>query len=189
VVILIDGENLWNSLRDLGGLQITDFSKFKKCLAGGKEIIRIVYYQSLTEENRGRTLGFFGHLEKQGYEIQSKPILKGKEPKSEIDSLISDGIYRCAIDSNVDTIILVSGDHHFIEAVVFAKEMGKKVIVVSTPLFLSEELKRVSDEWIDLKEIIIGITEKSEIEEKREEALKKLWEGKKITMPTLEENP
>lgn len=191
VAILIDGENLWFSLIGLGSLEIHDFKEFKKRLVGEKELARPpIYYRSVDTkdaEKTLKTLGFLAYLESQGYEIKYKPLPKGKEPQSEIDPLIAVDICRTAIDKDVSTIILVSGDHHFVPAVVFAKERGKKVKVVSTAPFLSEELKKVSDQIIDLKEIVTGITKKSEIEEKRRKALEKLKSGKKIILSSLEE--
>jgi len=190
VAILIDGENVWYSLIELGALEISDFKEFKRRLAGGKELARLpIYFRSVDTENSKKTLRFLDYLESQGYEIKAKALLKGKEPKSEIDPLISDGIYRCATDKDTDIIVLVSGDNHFTPAFIFAKEKGKKVIVVSTASSLSAELKKVSDEWIDLKEIIKGITRKSEIEEKREEALEELNKGEKVVLSTLEKKP
>lgn len=192
LAILIDGENLWYSLMELGSLEISDFQEFKNRLAGGKELARKpVYYRSVDMEDPKQTLkilGFLAYLENQGYEVKYKPLLKGKEPKSEIDPLIAVDICRIALEKDISTIILVSGDHHFVEALAFAKERGKKIKVASTAP--SKELKKVSDEIIDLKEIVKGITQKSKIEEKREEALEKLKEGKtKIVLPTLEEIP
>ncbi|MBZ9578624.1 NYN domain-containing protein [Patescibacteria group bacterium] len=190
VAILIDGENLYNSLVELGGIGI-DFGKFKNCLIGkGEELARPpIYYTSVDTENPEKTLRFLDYLESQEYEIKAKALLKGKKPKSEIDPWISDGIFRSAIDSDILTIILVSGDHHFLPAVNFAKERGKKVKIVSIASSLSEELKRASDEWLDLREIIKGITRKSKIEQKREKALKKLNKGEKIALATLEKEP
>lgn len=191
VVILIDGENLWYSLIELGNLEISDFKEFKNRLVGGKELARLpVYYRSVDMEEPEQTLkifGFLAYLENQRYEVKYKPLLKGKEPKSEIDPLIAVDICRMALEKDVSTIILVSGDRHFVEALVFAKERGKKIRVVSTAP--SKELKKVSDEVLDLKEIIRGITRKSKIEEKRAEALEKIKEGKKISLPKLEEIP
>lgn len=191
VAISIDGENLWFSLRELGGLEISDFKEFKKRLAGGKELAEPpTYYRSVDRkdaEQTLRTFRFFSHLEKKGYRIKFRPLLKGQRPQSEIDPWISDGIYRCAIDDNISTIILVSGDHHFLPALLFAKEKGKKVKVVSTAASLSAELKEVSDEWIDLEKITKGITRKSKIEQKRKKALEKLKEGKKIILSDLKE--
>lgn len=191
VVILIDGENLWYGLIKLGGLEITDFKEFKKRLADGKELAKPpTYFRSVDMEEAQqtlKTLGFLAHLENVGYEVKYKPLLKGKESKSEIDPVIAVDICRFATEDDVNNIILVSGDHHFVPAVEFAKEKGKKVIVVSTVDSLSEELKRASDQWVDLKEIIEGITEKSKMEQKREEALEKLNKGKRIGLHNLEE--
>lgn len=192
VAILIDGENLWYSLIELGNLEISDFKEFKNRLAGGKELARLpVYYRSVDMEEPEKTLkilGFLTYLENQRYEVKYKPLLKGKEPKSEIDPLIAVDICRMALEKGITTIILVSGDRHFVEALVFAKERGKKIKVVSTAP--SRELKKISDEVLDLKEMIKGITQKSKIEEKRAEALEKLNKsGKKIILPTLEEIP
>ncbi|MBZ9569457.1 NYN domain-containing protein [Patescibacteria group bacterium] len=194
-VILIDGENLHKSLKiDLGGLEINDFEEFKKRLLTEREELTgpPVYYTSVTsadKEKPRKILRLFARLADAGYEVKSKPLPKGKEPKSEIDPWVSDGIYRCAVDKNTSTIILVSGDHHFVPAVEFAKERGKKVKVVSTAASLSAELKNASDEWIDLEQVVTGITQKSRIEEKREQALEKLNRGKRITLSTFEESP
>ncbi|MBZ9572219.1 NYN domain-containing protein [Patescibacteria group bacterium] len=196
VVILTDGENLYFSLRELGGLEISDFEEFKKRLARGKELARPpIYYRSVDitkpkyPEETLKTLKFLSHLKEKGFEIKKRPLLKGQRPQSEIDPWISDGIYRCAIDDNISTIILVSGDHHFLPALLFAKEKGKKVKVVSTAASLSAELKKVSDEWIDLEKITKGITKKPEIEEKREQALGKLEKGEKINLSDLKATP
>lgn len=195
VAILIDGENFHKSLQlDLSGTEIGDFEEFKNRLLDlvkGRELAQeLVYYTSVgvDTKNPERILRLFSLLAKAGFAVKSKPLPKGKEPKSEIDPLIAVGICRSAINRDVSALILVSGDRHFIDAVVFAKEMGKKIIVVSTEESLSEELKKVSDQWVDLKNIIGGITQKSKIEKKREEALKKLNEGKKIILSTFKEN-
>jgi len=199
VVILIDGENLWYSLVELGGLQISDFEEFKKRLvnlAEGKGLARPpIYFRSVDiekpkyPEETIKTLRFLAHLGGLGYEIIKRPLLKEKEPKSEIDPVIAVEICRSAIDKKISTIVLLSGDRHFAPAVEFAKERGKKVKVVSTEASLSAELKKESDQWINLEKLIKGITQKSEMEEKRKEALKKLREGKKITLSDFKEIP
>jgi len=193
-VILIDGENLWFSLIELGRLEISDFKEFKKRLSEGKELVRIVYFRSVEmepeyPEKTLRTLGFLAYLESLGYEIEKRPLSKGKLPKSEIDPVIAVEICRSAIDKNVSAITLLSGDGHFVPAIEFAKEKGKKVIVVSTAGSLSAKLKKVSDQWIDLRKIVEGITEKSEIEEKRKGALEKINKGKKIRLSDFKEIP
>jgi len=193
VVILIDGENLWFSLIELGELEISDFKEFKKRLSEGKELVRIVYFRSVEmepeyPEKTLRTLRFLAYLEGLGYEIEKRPLSKGKLPKSEIDPVIAVEICRSTIDKDVLTITLLSGDGHFVPAVEFAKEKGKKVTVVSTAASLSAKLKEVSDQWIDLEKVIEGITRKSEIEHKRKEALERLkQEGKKLNLSTLKE--
>lgn len=189
VAVVIDGENLYKSLIDLGGLRITNFEEFKKrLLKEGQELTKLpIYCTSVDPRNPRKNLRFFKYLNSQGYEVKSKPLLIEREAKSEIDPLVAACIYRCAAEVDINTIILVSGDRHFIEAVNFAKEQEKKVIVISLAASLSKELEDASDEWIELKYIIEGITEKSEIHEKREQALDKFWRGESINLATLEE--
>lgn len=193
VAIIIDGENLNKSLKiDLGGLSISNFEEFVNRLViqveNGELSGKPLYYTSVDVNTKipEKILRFFSHLAAAGFEVKFRSLPKGKKPVSEIDPWVSDGIYRYAIQA-VSVIIVVSGDHHFVPAVIFAKEKGKKVIVVSTATSLSEELKKVSDQWINLENIIKGITRKSEIEKKRDEALQKLNTGKRITLNTLKE--
>ena len=189
LALLIDGENLWNALVDLGKVGI-DMGEFVNRLTNEKELVSCpIYYTSVTTEIPEKALRFFEYLNRQGFKIESKPLFKGEEPKSLIDPWIAVGICRFATKEDVSTIVLVSGDHHFVPAIKFAQEKGKMVKVASVEHLFSKELRETSNEWLNLEEIIKGIPQKSKIEKKREEALETLNRGNRVILSTLEESP
>ncbi|MFQ6049588.1 MAG: NYN domain-containing protein [Candidatus Paceibacterales bacterium] len=187
VKIIIDGENLYWCLRnDLGGLKITNYKEFARRLASGQKF-KAIYYTSVDQTNPGKSSRFLKSLAEQGYEVRTKPLVfVGGKPKSEIDTLMAVGICHCAIDDDVDTVVIGSGDGHFADAAEYVKEEGKKVRVVSTESSLSEELRKASDEWIDLVTIIRDISRRTKTGKKVDQALLILRGGGVVTLPGLE---
>jgi len=190
VAILIDGENLYNALVNLGKVGIDMKLLINRLLENDEELIREpVFFTSVKSTDTEKKVNFFEYLIGQGIKIVYKPLPVGQNPKSEIDPEIAVNICRLATQKDVNVIVLISGDHHFVPAVKFAKEKEKKIKVVCTKELLSSELEKISDEWKDLEELVKDIPQKSKIEAKREEALQKLKEGRKIALHNLEEMP
>jgi uncharacterized protein (TIGR00288 family) len=190
VAILIDGENLYNALVNLGKVGIDMKLLVDRVLQEEERLVRDpIFYTSVKTTISEQRVNFFEYLMKQGFQVKYKPLSMGQDPKSEIDPEIAVGICKFATQKDIDTIVLVSGDHHFVPAVKFAKEKGKKIRVVCSKDLLSLELAKVADEFIDLQPLVKEIPQKSEIEIKREKALQALKEGKKVILPTLEEAP
>ena len=159
ISIFIDGSNFYHGMRHcFGSGKNIDFQKFSELLSGGRNLIRIYYYNVPVrrqdgEERYKSQQKFFrklydipymeiklGRLERQG----DKMIEKGVDVNLAVDML------TLAYKNVYDTAILVSGDGDFAAAVNVVKDIGKHVENAYFWKGHSDELYKVCDKFIRL---------------------------------------
>lgn len=137
VAILIDAPNLNGQQRELGFA--IKHQALITTLADGREIVVSRYYDMRPMALPSRN--FHGYLK--GF---LEVVLV--EPGQDVDQMITQDILRFNKET-VDTIILVSGDGHFAEPLIAAKERGCKIEVFSTSTSTAIELNGIG-EIVDL---------------------------------------
>lgn len=160
-IVLIDGSNLYSTIRLLGF--DLDYVKLKKYLSSTYDLLRINYYTAVSEESEYSAIRpLVDFLDYNGYSITKKQVKEfvdqetgNRRIKGSLDVEIAVDIMKAA--QTVDHIILVSGDGDFKYAVKAAQDMGVKVSVMSTiksdGYILADDLRRQADELIDLADL------------------------------------
>lgn len=149
VGVLIDVQNLYHSAKNLYGAKV-NFREVLKLAVSQRNLIRAFAYVVRTKT--GEEKPFFEALTKLGIETRVRDLQEfyGGLKKADWDVGITvDGI---RIASNVDVIVLVSGDGDFLQLVEYLKNQGKRVEIIAFGRSASSKLKEAADEFIDLEE-------------------------------------
>jgi len=167
VMIFIDGNNLYHSLKHVVGKTNLEFEKFSRRLAGERHLIRTYYYNAplneVDDEEKYRLQrSFFDSLDSVPYLTKrfgrlEKRIVRHNLPdgtfisiptyvEKGVDTHIAIDMLSFAFNDTYDTAILVSGDEDFMVIVEKIKELGKHVEVAN--LGGSYFLKQAADKYI-----------------------------------------
>jgi uncharacterized LabA/DUF88 family protein len=128
-----------------------NFKEILKDAVSGRQLIRAIAYGIRTEE--GLEEKFFESMEKAGFEVQTKDlqIFKGGMKKGDWDVGIAIDAIKLA--SNLDVIVLVSGDGDYIPLVKYLQfNKGVRVEIVAFKESCSHKLVEEADDFINLSE-------------------------------------
>lgn len=152
VMIFIDGNNLYHSLKHVIGRTNLDFQQFADRLVQGRQLIRVYYYNAPLnrdddEEKYRMQQSFFDSLDTVPYFTKKfgrleKRLVKQTLPdgtyvsvptyvEKGVDTFIVIDMLSHAFKDNYDTAILISGDEDFTELVDTVKDLGKHVEVAN----------------------------------------------------------
>ncbi|MCG2689699.1 NYN domain-containing protein [Candidatus Parcubacteria bacterium] len=147
VEVLIDVQNLYYSARNLFNSKV-NFKEVLKKWIDGRKLIRAFGYVVSTKT--GEEKPFFDALTSLGIETRVKELQEfyGGQKKADWDVGIVIDAVRTA--SNVDVVVLCSGDGDFAPLVEYLKAQGKRVEVIAFEKTTSSKIKDVVDEFIDL---------------------------------------
>ncbi len=177
VMIFIDGNNLYHSLKHVIGRTNLDFEKFSRKLANNRHLIRTYYYNAPLnrdddEEKHRLQQSFFDSLDSVPYFTKKF----GRLEKRLVRQTLPDGTYisvptyvEKGVDTHIvidmltfafkdtyDTAILVSGDEDFVVLVERIKDLGKHVEVAN--LGGSFALRQAADKYVLInQEFLDGI--------------------------------
>lgn len=159
--LLIDGANLSATARALG-FDI-DYKRLLNEFQGrGLHVARAFYYTAITQGDEYSSVRPLADwLSYNGYTVVTK---------AEKDFVDADGRHKIKrsmdvelaveameLASQVDEIVLFSGDGNFRSLVAAVQRRGTRVVVVSTissqPPMIADELRRQGDEFIDLLDL------------------------------------
>lgn len=148
VGVLIDTQNLYHSARHLYGARV-NFKEVLKTAVAGRKLIRAVAYVIKTEG--GEEKSFFDALTKMGIEMRVKDlqIFPGGVKKGDWD--IGMAIDAVRLASQLDAIVLITGDGDFVPLVEYLKyNNGLQVEILSFERSASNKLIEAADEFVDL---------------------------------------
>jgi uncharacterized LabA/DUF88 family protein len=179
VMVFIDGNNLYHSLKHVMGRTNLNFQEFSNRLINGRQLIRAYYYNAPLnkdddEEKFRMQQSFFDSLDSVPYLTKKfgrleKRIVKQTLPdgtfvstptyvEKGVDTHIVIDMLSHAYKDNYDTAILVSGDEDFSELVERVKDLGKHVEIAN--LGGSYHLRQSADKYLLIdKNILDGIQE------------------------------
>jgi uncharacterized LabA/DUF88 family protein len=160
VALFIDGANLYATTKTLG-FDI-DYKRLLKEFKTRGYLVRAFYYTALVEDQEYSSIRpLIDWLNYNGYTVVTKPTkeftdsLGRRKIKGNMD--IDLAIDAMEIAPHIDHMVLFSGDGDFRTLVEAIKRKGIRVSVVSTvttqPPMISDDLRRVADEFIDLMEL------------------------------------
>jgi len=148
VALFIDAQNLYHSAKNLYQKKVNFGAVLKETLANRKLVRAIAYV--ITSES-GEEQNFFDALVKIGIEIKTKDlqIFSGGAKKADWDvGLAVDAIKA---SSNVDAIVIASGDGDFVPLVQYLKTSGGcQVEIISFGRSSSSKLIEEADDFIDM---------------------------------------
>lgn len=147
VAVFIDVQNLYHSAKNLYQARV-NFKNLLLEATAGRQLIRAIAYVVKSEEPGEAS--FFDILEKVGIEIRIKDLQVYPDGTKKGDWDVGLTVDAVRISSDVDLIVLVSGDGDFIPLVEYLKALGKYVEVMGFGKTSSFRLKEIADEFIDL---------------------------------------
>lgn len=157
VGIFVDVSNMYFSAQDNYGRNV-DFKQIMKQGVDNRRLIRAFAY--VIEADNIKEQDFFDVLEKQGYEVRSKPlkVFYGGAKKGDWDVGLTVDVVRLL--PLLDVVVLVSGDGDFVDMLDYCRGHGRRTEVMSFKQTTSNQLIEEADEFIDLskdsKRFLIG---------------------------------
>jgi uncharacterized LabA/DUF88 family protein len=160
IALFIDGANLYATAKSLG-FDI-DYKRLLAMFRQKGHLIRALYYTALAEDQEYSSIRpLIDWLDYNGYTMVTKPTKEftdasgRRKIKGNMDIELSVDAMRLA--DHLDHIVLFSGDGDFRSLVAALQQKGKRVSVVSTlqtqPPMVSDDLRRQSDQFIDLADL------------------------------------
>ncbi|MGB9680661.1 MAG: NYN domain-containing protein [Minisyncoccia bacterium] len=149
VEVLIDVQNLYYSARNLYGAKVNFKEILKKAIASRKFVRAFAY---VVRTKTGEEQPFFDALIKLGIETRVRDLQEfyGGAKKADWDVGITVDAIRTS--TNIDVIVLCSGDGDFFPLIEYLKNQGKRVEVLAFGRTTSSKIKEIADEFIDIEE-------------------------------------
>ncbi|MCP6718442.1 MAG: NYN domain-containing protein [Patescibacteria group bacterium] len=147
VALLIDVQNLYHSAKNLYSARV-NFSEILKKAVSKRSLIRAFAYVVSTKT--GEEKPFFEALTKLGIETKVRELQEFYGGLKKADWDVGIAVDAIRISSNVDTIVLASGDGDFLQLIEYLKHRGKRVEVIAFGRSASLMLKKGADEFIDM---------------------------------------
>ena len=160
IALFVDGANLYSTAK---ALQFDiDYKRLLALFRQKGHLIRALYYTALIEDQEYSSIRpLIDWLDYNGYTMVTKPTkeftdsMGRRKIKGNMDIELTVDAMRLA--ASIDHIVLFSGDGDFRSLVAALQQMGKRVSVVSTlqtqPPMVADELRRQSDQFIDLADL------------------------------------
>lgn len=155
--IFIDGSNLHSSVKELG--EAIDFSSLLEYAQNWGQLIRASYYTALPNDGEySSVIPMIDYLSYNGWLCVTKPTKSFDNPdgtkkvKGNMDVEIAVDVMELA--HRLDHIVLFSGDGDFTCLLRAVQRQGCRVTIVSTLKVTADDLRRQTDNYIELKDIL-----------------------------------
>lgn len=160
IALFIDGANLYSAAK---ALQFDiDYKRLLALFRQKGHLVRALYYTALAEDQEYSSIRpLIDWLDYNGYTMVTKPTkeytdsMGRRKLKGNMDIELTVDAMRLA--DHLDHIVLFSGDGDFKSLVAALQQKGRRVSVVSTlqtqPPMVADELRRQSDQFIDLADL------------------------------------
>lgn len=160
IALFIDGANLYSAAK---ALQFDiDYKRLLALFRQKGQLVRALYYTALAEDQEYSSIRpLIDWLDYNGYTMVTKPTkeytdsMGRRKLKGNMDIELTVDAMRLA--DSLDHIVIFSGDGDFKSLVAALQQKGKRVSVVSTlqtqPPMVADELRRQSDQFIDLADL------------------------------------
>jgi uncharacterized LabA/DUF88 family protein len=161
IALFIDGANLYATAKSLG-FDI-DYKRLLREFQSRGRLIRAFYYTALIEDQEYSSIRpLIDWLDYNGYAVVTKPTkefvdsLGRRKVKGNMD--IELAVDAMEMAEHIDHLVLFSGDGDFRSLVEAVQRKGVRVSVISTittqPPMIADELRRQSDEFVDLIHLV-----------------------------------
>lgn len=148
VGVFVDVSNLYHSSQNLYKTNV-HFKRLLEEAVSGRRLIRAFAYVVYAEEKEDEKK-FHEALEKQGYEVRTKPlkIFKSGEKKGDWDVGLTIDVVRLV--PLLDTVVLASGDGDYVELLDYLRGHGRRTEVIAFKKTTSHQLLEEADDFTDL---------------------------------------
>ncbi len=147
VAVFLDVQNLYHSAKHLYDARV-DFNRVVNKAVSKRNLIRALAYVIRTKT--GEEKAFFEALTSLGIEIRVKDLQEFYGGMKKADWDVGLAIDAVRVSSDVDAVVLVTGDGDFVPLVEYLKNKGKRVEVLAFDRSASSKLKEVADEFINI---------------------------------------
>lgn len=156
-MVFVDAQNFHQGAKKYDPSYRYDAIALHEELTDGYHTVRAYWFDSYGEE--GDKEGFFYMLNMEGYQVIATPLRQrcGKPVEKGVDIRLATELLAQAFNDSYDTAFLVSGDGDFVRAIDYVQGLGKRVVIASWAENISTDLKRDSDEYIELDEMADAI--------------------------------
>ncbi len=162
--VFMDGQNNYQAAKALN--MDIDYLKLFVGLRALTQLIRIYYYTPVVGgEEYSSIRPLLDWLEYNNYTVVSKPIKEftaedgNRRTKANLDVELTLDAQRLALQDKMDHMVLLSGNGDYRPLVQAVQYSGVRVTVISTkatqPPFVADELRRIADQFLDLKDLDI----------------------------------
>jgi uncharacterized LabA/DUF88 family protein len=160
VALFIDGSNLYATAKALG-FDI-DYKRLLGFFRKRSRLVRAIYYTALMDDAEYSPIRpLIEWLDYNGYKVVTKPAkeftdaMGRRKIKGNMDiELAIDVMQLC---ESLDHVVLFSGDGDFRSLVAAVQAKGRRTSVISTlttrPPMIADELRRQTDQFIDLADL------------------------------------
>lgn len=149
VGIFIDIPNLYHSAKNFYNARINFLNVIERALED-RQLIRAIGYAAKAEEPGEGS--FFDMLERLGVDMKIKDLQIYPDGTKKADWDVGIAVDAIKLSSNLDTIVLCSGDGDFIPLVQYLQALGKQVEVVGLGQTTNGKLKEIADDFVDISE-------------------------------------
>ena len=160
IALFIDSANLYGATKSLG-FDI-DYKRLLQEFQSRGKLVRAYYYTAMIEDQEFSSIKpLIDWLDYNGYTVVTKPTKEfvdqtgRRKVKGNMDIELC--VDAMELAPHIDQMVLFSGDGDFRSLVEAVQRRGVRVTVVSTvackPPMLADELRRQSDQFIDLIEL------------------------------------
>ena len=160
IALFIDGSNLYAAAKSIG-FDI-DYKRLLKFFSGQSNFIRAYYYTALIDDQEYSPIRpLVDWLDYNGYTMITKPTKEftdsagRRKIKGNMDIEIAIDMMEMA--DKLDHMVLFSGDGDFRRLVEAVQNKGARVTVISTvkssPPMCADELRRQSDQFVDIVDL------------------------------------
>ena len=165
VAIFLDWHNIERTFRELGGQP--DILVLRDYLTAGRHLLEAFVYAGIHSNRVEEHSRFHAFLRREGFLVRTKLGKVGEDDRvhCNFDVEIVVDMLDFSREAKPDTVVLGSGDGDFAAVVERLRLMGIRVEVASITDTVSEELREISNGFIDLKKAVSEATEE-ETEEK-----------------------
>lgn len=150
VGVFVDTQNMYHSAKNLYNANV-NFKEILRTAIAGRKLVRAIAY--VIESKTKEEAGFFGALDKQGFEVKSKDLQIFFSGVKKGDWDVGIAIDAVKLADKLDAVILVCGDGDFVPMVKYLQEnKGCIVEVVAFGKTTSAKLIEAADDFVNLDE-------------------------------------
>lgn len=168
MMLFVDAQNLTNSASNYEPGMRVDCIELKKLLSEGYDLIRAYWFDSYpTEEqiaraeadddlpNLSNKSGFFYKLDMNGYRVDADPLRwrDGQLMEKGADIKLATEMIAQGFNDSYEVATVVTGDADFERSIRYAQNQGKIVRIASFENSISNQFKKLADEYVSLDDI------------------------------------